>query len=161
MNCPKCERKVDDDLETCPGCGIIFIKWLIRQHRLRQEPGRGVRVFGLKALSFRLPRQFSRRALAVTALVGLAAGLSLSFLLPRRAGLGPRVPARISSRVVEKRTAAILEEAREQARPYGVTVSAADFSDYFGQGFRSLNSKNLMAAAAESGWELATRLGNL
>ncbi len=161
MICPKCGREAEGDLVSCSSCGIIFIKWMIRQHREHQKQKRGSRASRLNILLQKLPRQFSRRTLAVAVLLSLAAGLASSLLLPRRARLRPRSPARISLRVIKKRTAPIRKEARAQAAPYGVALSAADFSDYFKQGFRSLNSKNLIAAAAESGRELATRLGNL
>ncbi len=159
MICPKCGQEAQDDLVSCSSCGIIFIKWMIRQHRLRKEEGLGARGSELKKILLRLPRQFTRRFLAAAVLLSFAAGLLISFLLLR--GPSPESPARISLRTVEKRTASILEEARAQAKPYGVTVNAADFSDFFKQGFESLNSKNLLAAAADSGRELSTRLGNL
>lgn len=160
MICPKCGQQAEDDLVSCSNCGIIFIKWMIAQHRLRREEGRGSRASRLKIILLRLPRQFSRRVLAAAVLLGLAWGLLASRLLSDRGPISPE-PVRVSLRVIEKRTASILEAARAQARSYGVTVNTADFSGHFKQGFKSLNFENLLAAAAESGRELSTRLGNL
>ncbi|PJA18377.1 MAG: zinc ribbon domain-containing protein, partial [Elusimicrobia bacterium CG_4_10_14_0_2_um_filter_63_34] len=33
MNCPKCGAKNKGKSEQCGACGILFIKWLIAQHK--------------------------------------------------------------------------------------------------------------------------------
>lgn len=145
--CPKCGHKNVKTAHACTACGIIFIKWLIQQYRADRSPKKARSSFGL-------PRTFSRTVFAAGVLAGLAAGAALSHFLaaphPSRS-VGASSDNGVSLPAIERRTDAIVEEARALGREHGVALTAWDFTSPFRQGYEAFNEKNLSAVARKSG----------
>jgi len=141
VNCPKCGAKNKGKSEQCGACGILFIKWLIAQHKRDEKKIRK------KSAA---PRRWSVRAwVAVALAVGIGAGLWAGHRSGGETAAVEQEKAFVS--LSEVPLGSILADAEALGERYGASISERHLRGFVLQGMDSFAVPVLREEAKRAG----------